>query len=357
MTLCSALTLKGAVYPGLLAVSLCSCTTVDHSVNANEVLRLAESSSTQRNTHEPAPIGLAEMREKYQIDGSTYIDLDGVNLHFADEGEGDPILLLPPSFLNFRAWDGVVEALVLNGYRVIRPDFPSTGLSGVDGKALSGETVDFFERNAEVMALLIEALGLEQVHVIGTSSGGVAGFRLASYHPDKVRRMVLINSAGLPRTRRSDPNRARSEEREWANMLIKPPAYWANLLSRNFFEPADAPDWLVEIAFDSNRRNQEVAPGAYAFRTGDPEEILSGVHAPTLILWGKSNPTVVHLEAEVFQHWMTSAPTVIRKYEGLGHYPYIENRDLVMADILPFLRGENDDQLRQTQRISVSIND
>lgn len=302
---------------------------------------------------EPKSISLADLRAKYETSASRYMDVDGVPLHYADQGEGEPVLLLHASFLNFRAWDGVAQALVKANYRVIRPDFPSLGLSGIDGKSLNGGRVDFFNRNAEVVAKLLEALNLDKVNVIATSSGAIAGSRYASYFPDRVSRLVLINSAGLPRTAQSDPNRSRPEERKWSKMKIKPPEFWANLLGRNFIAPSTPPAWLVTLAYDVNRRAEKADPGAYNFKTGDPKTIFADITAPTLILWGKANPTVMHLEADVIEHWMTGAPTLIRKYEGLGHYPYIEKTDLVMTDILDFLGGEMDDELRQTQRVKV----
>ena len=296
-------------------------------------------------------IGLAELRAKYELAGSRYIDVDGVEVHYSDEGTGDPVVMLPPSFLNFRAWDGVANALVQQGYRVIRPDFPATGLTGVDTKVPAEGKIDFFNRNAEVVAKLLEALDIQQADVIGTSSGGMAGFRLASNEPDLVRRLVLVNSAGLPRTRTSDPNRLREEERKWAALSVKPAAYWEVVLDRNFFALDAPPPWMVTLAYDVNRRQQEGDPAAYAFKTGDPKAILAKIKAPTLILWGKSNPTVVHLDADVFEHWLTGAPTVMRKYDGLGHYPYIENLDLVAGDIIAFLEGTLDGELLQTRRV------
>ncbi|MYL01192.1 MAG: alpha/beta hydrolase [Gammaproteobacteria bacterium] len=92
----------------------------------------------------------------------------------------------------------------------------------------------------------------------------------------------------------------------------------------------------------------------YFFETGDTQAILTGIKAPTLILWGKANPVVMHLEGDVFQHWMTSAPTFLKKYEGLGHYPYVEAPERVIPDIAAFLGGSWDDRLRQTQRVKVT---
>ena len=303
---------------------------------------------------EPDPISLMDLRAKYEIPGSRYIDLNGVELHYADEGSGPPVVLLHASFLNFRAWDVAAAELVANGYRVIRPDFPSLGLSGIDGAALSGEKVVLFDRNAEIVAKLIEALELGPVRLVGTSSGGAAAFRTASAHPELIEQLVLINSAGLPRTRQSDPNRLREEEQAWARMAVKPDAYWQVVFDRNFVPPNTPPQWLVTLAYDVNRRAEQPPPGRYDFSSGDPEAILAGVQAPTMIGWGMNNATVLHLDAEVFAYWMTGAPTVIRKYDGLGHYPYIEQPEPVLRDILAFFSGALDGELRQTQRLPPS---
>ena len=307
--------------------------------------------TAQETVKEPARISLADLRKTYAIEGSRTAEVDGVELFYSDEGSGPVVLLLPPSFLNFRAWDGIAKTLVAADYRVVRFDFPSTGLSGVDRKIPASGKIDFFERNAEIATKLLDHIGVEKADVIGTSSGGAAAFRVAANYPSRVKRLALVNSAGLPRTRQSNPNRDRPEERKWKAMEVKPREFWAGVLDRNFFEPEDAPEWLVTLAFDVNRRAEDGDPKLYAFRTGDPKTILSKVTAPTLIQWGTSNPTVVHLEAEVFQHWLTQAPSLIRKYDGLGHYPYLENEALISEDLIAFLRGNLDDQLLTTQRV------
>ena len=113
-------------------------------------------------------------------------------------------------------------------------------------------------------------------------------------------------------------------------------------------------DWHVEMNYDMNRRDDRHETGALFRRnyiTGDPSAVLDDITAPTAIFWGMKNPTVMHLEANVIQLWMTGAPTIIKKYEELGHYPYIEEPELVASDISAFLSGGWDDQLRQTQRV------
>ena len=61
----------------------------------------------------------------------------------------------------------------------------------------------------------------------------------------------------------------------------------------------------------------------------------------------------MHTEAEVQSSWMTAAPTLIRKYPKLGHYPYMESPAEVEADVIAFLSGRYDGDLRQTVRAPV----
>lgn len=301
----------------------------------------------------PSQIGLEDLREKYADNGSRFVTIDGADIHYRDEGQGPVVVLLHASYFNLLAWDQLTEELV-NDHRVIRFDFPNVGLSGPETKEPPGGKFNLIERNVEVLSGLVEELGLDQFALVATSSGGSVGFRYASRFPERVKRLVLINSAGMPRTARTDPNRTRPETAQWDDMPVKPREFWEFTVNGNFPSDADAPAWFVDLAYDINRRTETTPVSKYFFETGDPQAILSGIKAPTLILWGNANSVVMHLEADVIQHWMTSAPTFLKKYEGLGHYPYVEAPERVIPDIAAFLSGSWDDRLRQTQRVRVT---
>ena len=300
---------------------------------------------------EPAQISLQDLREKYADGGSRFVAIDGADIHYRDEGQGPVVVLLHASYFNLSTWDGLTEELKTN-YRVIRFDFPNAGLSGPETKEPPGGRFNLIERNVEILSGLVDELDLEQFALVATSSGGSVGFRYAARFPERVTRLVLINSAGMPRTARTDPNRARPETAQWDDMPVKPREFWEFSVNQNFPSDADAPAWMIDLAYDVNRRAATTPVSKYFFETGDPKTILSAIQAPTLILWGMANPTVMHLEADVIEHWMTSAPTFIKKYEGLGHYPYIEAPARVIPDIAQFLTGAWDDRLRQTQRVN-----
>lgn len=293
-------------------------------------------------------VPLAELEAKYATADSRFAEVGGVRLHYMDQGTGEPVVLLHASFMNLRAWDPLAAALTAR-FRVVRPDFLISGLTGPDPAG------DYsVERNLALVDGLTRQLGLGRFAIVATSSGGIVGFNYAARHPDRVSRLVLINSAGMPRTAATDPNRARgSALGRWLD------AHWLTedrvraTLARNFVPPHAPPDWLVAMNRDLWRREGRAAESALqlkAFRTGDPQAVLAQVRAPTYVLWGLENATVMHLEADVFQHWLVNAPTILQKYPGTGHYLYLEVPEDTARDVGAFLAGERDAELVTLRR-------
>ena len=107
------------------------------------------------------------------------------------------------------------------------------------------------------------------------------------------------------------------------------------------------------MVYDMNRRKGLAEEGSVFmrnYRTGDPEATLGRVRAPTMVLWGMGNITVSHLEADVFEHWLTGAPSLKKKYPRVGHYFYLEIPGEFNADVESFLSGKLDDALRRSVR-------
>jgi len=293
-------------------------------------------------------ISLDELEARYATPASQFADLDGVRVHYMDEGEGDPVVLLHASFMNLRSWDSLAASLAKNR-RVIRLDFLASGLTGPEPNDQYS-----FDRNLELVEQLTRHLGLSKFALLGTSSGGIVAFNFAASFPERVTRLVLVNSAGLPRNAATNPNRSRGNPiKTWLRRNnFKTRGMLRDELNINFIEPHEPPEWLVDMNHDMERREGLQREGALLmanFRTGDPEVVLSQVQAPTLIIWGLDNQTVFHLEADVFQSWLTAAPSMVMKYPDVGHYLYMEIPDQFEADIAAFLAGEDDLQLRRWQ--------
>ncbi len=299
-------------------------------------------------------IPLSELEAKYTTPDSRWMDIDGIRVHYYDQsppGVEDPavVVLSHASFMSLRSWDSLAAGLLRAGYRVIRMDYLNAGLTGFDTRGIND-----MGRNVQVLDELPGRLGVSRYHLIGTSSGGQIAFIHAGARPDRVERFVLINSGGMPRTPQSNPNRARGGAiQQWITRQYRSSSEWQANLERNIPSLRPLPSDFVEMVFDMNRRaGGRPAAAEYLknFRTGDTAAYLSKVRAPTLILQGMANPTLVHTEAELQSYWMTGAPTVVRKYPKYGHYPYIESPAEVEADVLTFLRGGYDAELLQTVR-------
>ena len=303
-------------------------------------------------------ISLAELEKKYTTPASRWMDIDGIRVHYFDESpvgiDNPPVVVLShASFMSLRSWDGLAAALVKSGYRVIRMDYLNAGLTSFDSKGIND-----MGRNQRIIDELPGRLGVSRYHLIGTSSGGQIGFIHAGDHPERVDRFVLINSGGMPRTAQSNPNRGRGNAIEqWINRQYRSQAKWQEELEGNIPSLRPLPADFVEMVYDMNRRaGGRPAAAQYLknFRTGDTATYLARVKAPTLILQGMSNPTLVHTEAELQSYWMTGAPTVIKKYPKYGHYPYVESPAEIEVDVLKFLAGGYDAELHQTIRAAAS---
>ena len=124
---------------------------------------------------------------------------NGQDLAYVELGDpaGTPVLLLHGYTDTSRVWTALAPQLA--GHRLIVPDQRGHGAS--EAPACCYAMVDF----AEDARLLLDALGIGRAAVVGHSMGSIVAQQLAADHPDRVARLVLIGSTGLPALRRGDP--------------------------------------------------------------------------------------------------------------------------------------------------------
>lgn len=136
-------------------------------------------------------------------------NVNGIELHYEEQGSGEPILLIMGLATQLIAWPpAFVAGLVERGYHVICFDNRDIGLSmkidapapepraivrGLASKRLA--KADYLLADmADDAAGLIEHLGLTMVHVVGVSMGGMIAQELAMRHPDRVATLTSIMS-------------------------------------------------------------------------------------------------------------------------------------------------------------------
>lgn len=123
------------------------------------------------------------------------IDVGGIATNYHDVGEGTPVLLIHgsgPGVSAWANWRGVLPALSQE-HRVIAPDVLGFGYT----ERPEGVTYDMATWTEHLVGLL-DALGLEQVAVVGNSFGGALALNIATHHPERVSRLVLMGAVGVP---------------------------------------------------------------------------------------------------------------------------------------------------------------
>jgi len=260
-------------------------------------------------------IPAAELEAKYAGPASRFITIEGVRIHYRDEGSGPAVVLVHANFSNLIDWDPWVDALK-DRYRVVRFDLTSHGLTGPD------PTGDYtLGRTLELTGKVIDALGLKTFTMGGTSLGGTVAIRYAVGHPDRVQRLVLLSPGSLE----GREQKARGDVPRAAYVLkyILPRALPEYMLRSGFGDPSKLPESLVDRWYDMwMREGQREAQldRLTQYKPEGIEDVIRAIRVPVLLLWGEANTTAKFEQNEEFRELLSGAPSVtFISYPGVGH--------------------------------------
>ena len=200
-----------------------------------------------------------------------------------------------------------------------------------------------FERCARFVAAAARGLGLERVHLVGSSYGGEFAWRAALNEPELVASLVLIDSSGFAR-REGDWLPEEVEMRE--NPLAK--IGWI-LNSRDRIRTALAPhfDPIPPDRVDEfflvcdNSHNWKAMVELARDENGSRAAELAELQAPTLVLWGRDDVAYpVEVYGERFAREIPDAELVVMP--GCGHYPHEARPDAVVRELDRFFGANSD---------------
>lgn len=138
-------------------------------------------------------IDLTPFRHLYPFT-SRYAEVNGLRMHYVDEGRGDPIVMVhgnPTWSFYFRKLIGGLE----RDYRVIAPDHIGCGLSARPGPCEYGFRLQ--NRVDDLEALLNHLHVDKKMTLVLHDWGGIIGMALALRHPERISRLVLLNTAAF----------------------------------------------------------------------------------------------------------------------------------------------------------------
>ncbi len=131
--------------------------------------------------------------EKPEI-GAT-ADANGIKTNYLEAGKGEPIVLIHgsgPGVTSYANWRLVIPALA-EEFRVVAPDMVGFGYSERPANVEYG-----VQTWTDQVIGLMDTLDLQKAHLVGNSFGGAIALRIAAQAPERVGKLVLMGSMGVP---------------------------------------------------------------------------------------------------------------------------------------------------------------
>lgn len=276
---------------------------------------------------------------KSLVPAEEFLQLDGLDLHYlhAGLGKGSPVVLLHGFGGWTRDWRATLPALA-EDHEVFALDLPGWGLS-----AKPPDLNYSLEAQARLVLDFLDHFGLQQVDLVGNSMGGGISIYIATEHPERVRKLVLIDSVGY------------EGFTVWQRIVhVAAHVPGASQLVQVFLPIFPHFRYQTRWLFgDADKTSLEAyqdhylplrTPGAAGalvrmVKTLHLDSVRSripGVRQPTLILWGKKDPFMPVGHVELFARDIPHAQIVV--FPEASHVPQAEVPEQVNPLLAEFLK-------------------
>lgn len=286
------------------------------------------------------------------IPGEDLIRIDGRLVHLEQAGQGEPVLLIHGFGASTYSWRMVMPELAEH-YRVVAFDLYGFGWT----ERPDDWSVYTRDGQVELILKVMDALGIDDVHIVGHSYGGSISMALAADHPDRVRSMVLVDSAAVdyPMNRRKWFSRVGLFNFAYVRGLALRTGSVERLISRAYYNDALVSDELVHAYLDRLR----VEGAAQGFRglsrplpaSERPRDIqYEDLDVPTLILWGAQDEVIT---IEVGRYHADLFPDIrFVAIEAAGHAPMEERPTQFVEEVTAFFDAIEDRE--EKSRVALS---
>ena len=268
-------------------------------------------------------------RELYPFD-SHFLDLNGLKYHYLDEGEGDPVVAVHGNPTWSFYYRELIKAL-RDDHRVVAPDHIGCGLSDKPGDDRYPYTLS---RRVEDFSRLMDELGLDGVNLVVHDWGGMISLAWAVQNPERVKRLVVLNTAAFPLPE--------SKPFPWQLWMVRDTPFGSLMvrglnafcrsathfactrkkLSKTLRDAYCAPydSWADRIATLRFVEDIPLRPGetGYDLVTGTADRLEVFRDRPVLICWGDKDFVFDHNFLAVWQQIYPNAE--VHRFADCGHY-------------------------------------
>jgi haloalkane dehalogenase len=266
-----------------------------------------------------------------------YVQVDGLRLHYLDEGEGDPIVLFHGEPTWSYLYRKMIPPLVAAGHRVVAPDYAGFGRSDKP----ADRSWYTYDRHVEMMTELLGEAGVRDATAVVQDWGGPIGLRWATENPDRAERLVIMNT-GL-----------------FAGQVNEAFMAWRNFAERNPDLPVgfviqsatvtDVPQEVIDAyeapwpdaaskagpaQFPMIVPINEEAPGVTEMNTA--RERLGEWEGPALVCFSDSDPIFTPKAGQRFVDLIPGARDLV-VIEGAAHFLQEDKGEQIAGEINRFL--------------------
>jgi 2-hydroxymuconate-semialdehyde hydrolase len=260
----------------------------------------------------------------------------GLKTNYLEEGQGAPLILLHgsgPGVTGYANWRLALPILAKR-FRVIAPDIAGFGYT--ERKPGVAYNLDFWLRH---LVGLLDALHIEKASFVGNSFGGALTLALATRHPERVGRFVLMGAAGTHFKVTPELEAVWGYRPSIENMrkLVYSFAYDTSFITedlvRSRYEASVRPGYQ-----ETYSKMFEPPSQRHIEALSTPDERLRAIKQDVLILHGRDD-RIVPLESSLRLHSLVPK-SELHVFGQCGHWTQIEKKDRFVRLVEEFLAAE-----------------
>jgi pimeloyl-ACP methyl ester carboxylesterase len=283
---------------------------------------------------------VTELEAKYFTPESSYVQVRDSKVHIRMRGDGSPIILIHGSFSALQTWDGWEQELSKK-YKTISLDLPGHGLTGPN-PSHTYSTDDY----TELVIALADQLKLDTFYVAGNSMGGQVTLKLALRHPERVKKIILVDAAafGRPMTNTTSTSRPfiftlLQSETIAAIMTTITPKFLVDYNMKQVYGnqeliQAKNTDRIFDLLLREGNRKATMERLRQPGR--DISDSIQFIHTQALIQWGARDTWIPLAQGQKLASLLPGSTLLI--YDDAGHVPMEEIPARTVADAINFLQ-------------------
>ncbi len=263
---------------------------------------------------------LNEWAEKYAE--GRFMDFDGHSTHYLEMGTGEPVILIHGFFYDTFTWHNNMNALAEH-FKLFALDLWGFGYS-------TRKPLDYgYPLYAEQLLLFLDALHIEKAAIVGHSMGGGTAIHFAVRHPDRVKKLLLVDSAGLPNPL---PLLGRLTNLPILGELMY--GMQGNLMRRTALKTnwIHDPDFITDGYFENATRFHKIKGSTEVMLTilrkqflhtlSQDVRALGALDIPALIVWGQRDKAIPLARGREMHALLKGSRFEV--FDNAGHCPHDE---------------------------------